>query len=217
MSIHDDINDEIKEIAQKALPKSIEVSNLPTVQKVEVINQKTAPIEVKIPPIPAPQVTVNPPDIVIPPFPEIPAPQVTIDLDKLETSIAGLSEILQEIRTETIQNRPLPQTSGYRGGAIGPSSVSSKNSKGRVINPSTAVSDEEILSTSDPQGTVIVGKRDVNLGRQIAEYIGVGGIKTDALKVLDENNHLLKEILLELKANNSHQEILTETTFDGTE
>ncbi len=126
----------------------------------------------------------------------------------------GISDELRGLVEEVRNIKQRPQVSG---GAIGPSKIAFKNKAGRVVDPAVAISDGETLSTVDPQGTLIAGKRNISLGNKVGEYIGVAGIQTDALKVLDENNHILKEIVVELKAIKHHQAYLSDQVFDGTE
>jgi len=203
----DSLEDEIEDIVRKNIPPVV----FPEVQKVEIQN------------LPAPIVKVSPPKVVVEaPIVKVDVPIDTKKIEKLlsdiltketETDFSEMTDELKRLAGELKTSN----SSGYRGGGIGPSKLFFKDKKGQVVNPAQSIQDEEILSETQGQGTIIAGKRDISLGKQIAEYIGVTGKKTDALKVLDENNYILKEILVELKAIKLHQEYLTELTFDGTE
>lgn len=233
-----DIIDEIEEIAEvKAkevvdaippveFPTSIEVSNFPEppqTHEIDLSGLETALkalLDKKAPEMPVTNLETV--EGLLEGLIAIEQPDNTTVLNSILKAVdtpkrIDFSDVLDEFRELVDEVKRIKERPIQRGGGGISSRREIRNAAGRIINPSIAVSDGETLSTADPQGTVIVGKRDVALGRQIAEYIGVAGIKTDALKVLDENNHILKEVVRLLKANNSHQEILTDTKFDGTE
>lgn len=122
---------EEKEIIIPEIPKfptSISISNLPKIQRVEVINQAPAPI-----------VKINVPDVIIPAFPQfpqfppIPETKISILTKELEDGLITIADVLKEIRGMTEKNgmKEMVLTNhGY-------SAVELKNNAGAKINPAT--------------------------------------------------------------------------------
>jgi len=240
--LNQEIIDAIEETVEDALPdvQKVEVMNppeSPEVQKVEITNQPEPPQKIDLSGLEkAFKELANRKREVTPPTDMAKVESLLNGIMSKLKEPTDNSEVLSKILKAIDSSKPLPvdltELSGemrqlvgeinkisekpspsFRGGGIGPSKVATKNIRGVVVDPAIAVREGDkldILGIIDPQATPIAGL-DAKSKFRIP---GITGVKNNELKTQDSLSYLLKEILMELKINNKHLELLTEVEFE---
>lgn len=115
---------------------------------------------------------------------------IPTDFTTLSDEIRGMVEEVKKIK-----ERP---ADSYRGGAIGPSKIFHMNSKGVVVDVAVAVADEEVLSKTDPQGTLIAAQVLTSVkGKAVAHYIESVDHSLRTIDLVDRETQ--QEILTQLR------------------
>lgn len=229
MSLHEEIEEIVEEVIKEEIDK-IPPIEFPEVQKVEVINfpeplELPEPVDLSGLEKAFKQILESRKEQVSPP--ELKRMENLLDgiLNKVDPDMPDNSEVLGAILRAVNESKPIPvdftelsdelramvdevkqvKSIPRGGGAIGPSKLKITRAKdGTVINPAIAIGDgdeaslETSLKKGDPQATPIAGLDADDKFRMVT----IGGTNKNALRTIDENSALSKEILLELKVNN---------------
>jgi len=213
-----DIIEEIQDIVQDEIQKSLQPIEFPTEMEVTVTNQPEPP---QMPKIDFSGLESRLDALINrkrEEFPKTDLKPVEVLLERiLELEQPDNSELLNQILKAVGENKPTPveidfsSISDEMKGMVdavrnirvtGHGGISSKrnlqNAKGVTINPSVAVSDEEVLSTSDPQGIVIAGKVSKKGTDDKAEYIEIVNKGLGVFNLSDRDLVERQTVLLEL-------------------